>query len=336
MISEARLVAGTATGVGSLPHTDPHTAATTVVRLLPELPAVPELPKRDPREGLVARAAAAIEGIRVAPDGTVGLTGPVGRNSAIRPDLDDGFHLGVTTLLDVLAADDRHRPRSVKIQTVGPLTLGTALLTVGVAPREAFPLAARVASAWIEALEDRVATALPGVGVLAVLDEPALVIWRSHDGPIPREDATDVLSSVLAGMRATSGVHVCGVGDLRLVLDAGPRVVHFDVAALDLDDAAPLGRHLDADGWVAWGAVPTHGPVGEHPQPLWKGLVETWCELTNRGCDSARLRTQALVAPACGLAGHGVSQAERALALAHEIGNRVHLQVAAARLSVGA
>ena len=51
MISEARLVAGTATGVGSLPHTDPQAAASLVLRLLPELPALPELPKRDPRTG---------------------------------------------------------------------------------------------------------------------------------------------------------------------------------------------------------------------------------------------------------------------------------------------
>ncbi|MFM8973789.1 MAG: hypothetical protein ACKOOG_14415 [Actinomycetota bacterium] len=335
MISEARLVAGTATGVGSLPHSDPHAAAALVLRLLPELPPVPELPKRDPREGLVARSVSAIEGVRVAPDGTVGLVAPVGRSAPVRPDPDDGAHTGLAALLDAIAVAP-HRPRSVKVQTAGPLTLGLALVTAGVAPAEAFPLAARVASAWIAALEDRVATALPDTGVLAVLDEPALVVWREHDGPIPRDEATDVLSSVLAGIRATAGVHVCGAGDLRLALDAGPRVVHFDAAAFDLDDAAPLGRFLDAGGWVAWGAVPTHGPVGEHPQPLWKALVETWCELTQRGCDSARLRTQALVAPACGLAGHGVSQAERALGLAHDIGARVHYQVAAARLSVGA
>lgn len=333
MISEARLVAGTATGVGSLPHGNPEAAAELVLRFLPELPPAPELPKRDPREGLIARAAAAIDGVRVAPDGTIGLTAPVGRGSAVRPDPDAAA--GLTALLTAIDASGR-RPRSVKVQTVGPLTLGTALTVAGVAPTEAFPLAARTAAAWIAALEDRVARTLPGIGVLAMLDEPALVTFRDHDGPIARDDATDLLSSVLAGFRSTPGVHVCGRGDLRLVLDAGPRVVHFDVAALDLDDAAPLGRFLDAEGWVAWGAVPTHGPVGEHPQPLWKTLVETWCELTRRGCDSARLRTQALVAPACGLAGHGVSQAERALALTHELGSRVHCQVAAARLSVGA
>jgi len=48
------------------------------------------------------------------------------------------------------------------------------------------------------------------------------------------------------------------------------------------------------------------------------------------------LRAQALVAPACGLAGHGASQAERALMLAREIGDRVHDQAAATKLAVGA
>jgi hypothetical protein len=43
-----------------------------------------------------------------------------------------------------------------------------------------------------------------------------------------------------------------------------------------------------------------------------------------------------LVAPACGLAGHGESQAERALLLAREIGDRVHDHAAATKLAVGA
>jgi hypothetical protein len=69
---------------------------------------------------------------------------------------------------------------------------------------------------------------------------------------------------------------------------------------------------------------------------LWKTLVELWCALTRRGCDPLRLRRQALVAPACGLAGHGESQAERALLLAREIGNRVHDHAAATKLAIGA
>jgi hypothetical protein len=129
---------------------------------------------------------------------------------------------------------------------------------------------------------------------------------------------------------------VCGHGDLRIALDAGPDIVHLDVASLELDDAVAISRYLDGDGWIAWGAIPTQRPVGEQPQPLWKALLDAWCELTRRGCDPVQLRAQALVAPACGLAGHGASQAERAMLLAREIGNRVHDHAAATRLSVGA
>ena len=140
----------------------------------------------------------------------------------------------------------------------------------------------------------------------------------------------------IASVEAVSGVHACGRSDLRLALDAGPQMIHLDIAALDLDDAVALARYLDGGGWVVWGAIPTHRPVGEQAAPLWKALLDVWCELTRRGCDPVRLRQQALVAPACGLAGHGASQAERAMLLAREIGNRIHDHAAATKLSVGA
>ncbi len=227
-------------------------------------------------------------------------------------------------------------PKHVKVQVAGPLTLGVALVDAGMDAAHAFPLGARVARAWAAALAELISSRLPDAGLVCFFDEPALVCWRDAEGPIDREVATDLLSSALAACTGVSGVHVCGHGDLRLALDAGPQVAHFDVAALDLDDATALSRFLDGGGWIAWGAIPTHRPVGEHPQPLWKALLDAWCELTRRGCDPVQLRGQALVAPACGLAGHGVSQAERAMLLAREIGDRVHDQAAATKLAVGA
>jgi hypothetical protein len=224
----------------------------------------------------------------------------------------------------------------VKVQTVGPLTLGVALVDAGASAELAFPLASHVARAWARAIEELVSLSLPDATLVLFFDEPSLVCWRGGDGPIEREVAIDLLSTALAATRAVSGVHVCGRGDLRVALDAGPNIVHLDIAALDLDDALALSRYVDGDGWIAWGAIPTHRPVGEQPEPLWKALLDTWCELTRRGCAPIRLRAQALVAPACGLAGHGASQAERAMVLAREIGNRVHDHAAATKLSVGA
>ena len=69
---------------------------------------------------------------------------------------------------------------------------------------------------------------------------------------------------------------------------------------------ATLGRFLERGGWVAWGAVPTDRPVGTDADRLWRELADLWCDLVRAGCDPVRLRRQALVTPACGLACHGV------------------------------
>jgi hypothetical protein len=201
---------------------------------------------------------------------------------------------------------------------------------------DAFPLAGRLARAWAQAVQELVAEKLPDASLVLFYDEPALVSWRDDEPPLDREFATDLLSTALATVDAVTGVHVCGAGDLRLALDAGPRIVHFDVAELCLDDSIALARFLEGDGWIAWGAIPTHRPIGEQSAALWKTLLDMWCELTRRGCDPGRLRKQALVAPACGLAGHGESQAERAMLLAREIGQRVHDHAVATKLAVGA
>jgi hypothetical protein len=323
-----------ATAIGSLPHRDARAAAALVLRCIPELPAAPELPARTPLEGVIAQWAGAVPGVVVEPDGTLRVEGPIDPLAPVQPELSAAAHTGLLTFLDVAASAPRP-PARVKVQTVGPLTLGVALTQAGLSAETAFPLASRVARAWARALDECVADRLPDATLVTFFDEPALVLWHHADGPIDREVATDLLSSALAAARV-AGVHVCSRGDVRLALDAGPHVVQFDVATLDLDDAVPLGRFLDGGGWVGWGAIPTHRPVGEQPQPLWKALLDAWCELTRRGCDPVMLRRQALVTPACGLAGHGESQAERALLLAREIGDRVHDHAAATKLAVGA
>ena len=97
-----------------------------------------------------------------------------------------------------------------------------------------------------------------------------------------------------------------------------------------------LSTHLDTGGWIAWGAVPTDGPLGTTEERLWRSLAELWCELVQAGCDPVALRTQALVTPQCGLALHGESQAARVLELSARLADRVHDQAAATRFSLGA
>ena len=157
--------------------------------------------------------------------------------------------------------------------------------------------------------------------------------------PLGAEATIDLLSTGLAALEgvAVTGVHCCGPTDLRLVVAAGP-----DILAIPAEDdvvlpvANLLTSHIERGGWVAWGAIPTSKPLGTDADRLWRKLSLLWCDLVQAGADPTLLRARALVTPACGLAGHGVSQAARALRMTKTLSDRVADQAAATRLSVGA
>jgi hypothetical protein len=331
--SPTLLVPGLATGIGSLPHTDARAAADVVLRCLPELPAAPQLPSRDAREGLLAQWLGALPEVTVAEDATVTVAGV----SDARPEcvFDDDRHAGLLAFL-AAARTTSPAPVRVKLQVTGPLTLGIGLLAAGMPAARAFRRAAEVTRAWSSAVEELVCASLPDTQVLLFLDEPALVLWRRGDPPLDRESAIDVLSGALAAVDSVTGVHVCGDGDLALALEAGPQVLGVEVSDDLSRDAIALARFLDGDGWIAWGAIPTDRPVGEAADPHWRRLASVWCELTRRGCDPVSLRARGIITPACGLAGYGASQAERVLGIARELSARVHDQAVAARLTLGA
>ena len=329
------LSAGVATGIGSLPHHDPMAAAASSMRWLPGLPAVPQLPARTPLEGMIAQWVRALPEVVLAADGTIERLDLSMLDAPIVCTFDKTAHGGLLAFLTHVHAQPKP-PAIVKAQVTGPLTLGIALTEAGLPASVAFERAGILARSWARALEHIVAERLPGTELVLFFDEPGLVAFRDGQAPIDRERATDLLSGALAEPTCVVGVHVCGAGELRIALDAGPQILGVEVSPTLLAHAAGLGRHMEGDGWIAWGAVPTHRPVGEQATPLWKNLIDCWCELTRRGCDGLRLRQQALVTPACGLAGHGASQAERAMRLAREIGDRIHDQAAATKLTVGA
>src|SRR5690606_16485252 len=100
--------------------------------------------------------------------------------------------------------------------------------------------------------------------------------------------------------------------------------------------AGSLAQFLERGGWVAWGVVPPDRPLGTTPELLWRQLSQLWCRLVQEGCDPVRLRTQAMITPACGLASHGVTQAEQVMEFCRVLAGRLHDQAIGVRLSVGA
>lgn len=333
---EIDLAPGTDTSIGSLPHRRADEAVAFVLARQSRLPAAPSLPQRSPLEGMVAQAAWGVPGVVVGPDGSLDL-----RLDQLDPEapLDDPdlagepFHTA-RVFLDAV----KGRTQPVKLQLTGPVTLGLALHAAGADAGRAFAVAGTAVRTRAAGLLRLAAERAPGTPLVIFLDEPGLTGLMHPEFPLDPEAAIDLTSGALAVLEhgAITGLHCCGPTDWRLVLQAGPQILS---APLDqgLERAAdPLGRFLDNGGWVAWGAVPTDEPIGSTPGRLWRQLSAVWCEMVQGGCDPVLLRTQSLVTPACGLATHGVTQAERVLSLTRQVAARLHDQALGVRLSVGA
>ncbi len=331
------LAVGLSTGIGSLPHCDPGEAVEFALRHAPRLPFAPSLPARSRREGMIAQAASGIAGIDVTPDGAL-----VFEERDIDPEaplLDPFFtsdaYVGLRAFLTAVA--DNTGP--IKVSLTGPVTLGVALHAAGLDTDLAFRVAGATTRARARALLDLVEQRVPQSHLVMFVDEPSLVALTERTFPIGPLEAIDLVSGTLADIetRATAGLHCCGAADWKLLVQSGPQILSLPVdgGRADLAGGA-LADFLERGGWIGWGAVPTDRPVGSTVERLWRQLSLLWCDLVGAGCDPARLRTQALITPACGLATHGVTQAEQVMEFATSIAERLHDQAIGARLSVGA
>jgi len=331
-----RLPLGLATGIGSLPHFDPAEAVDFALRHNPRLPAAPALPARSRREGMIAQAADGIAGISVGLDGSLAVApaeldpeAPLGGAGFAG----DAF-IGLRAFLNAVT----DRPGPLKVSVTGPVTLGVALHAIGVDAELAFRIAGAAVRERAAGLLALVHQRVPQAQVVAFVDEPSLASCTHPGFPIAPLDAIDLVSSALATLesRAITGLHCCARADWRLLLQSGPQILSAPVEAGLEAAGGTLADYLEHGGWVAWGAVPTDRPIGSTVDRLWRRLSLLWTELVGQGCDPVRLRTQAMITPACGLARHGITQAEQVMGYTTRLAQRLHDQAIGVRLSVGA
>jgi methionine synthase II (cobalamin-independent) len=330
------LPTGLATGIGHLPHFDPSDAVEFVLRHSPKLPFAPALPARSRREGMVAQAAAGVPGLTVLENGSLEIN-----REAIDPEapLDhDVFsgdaYVGLRAFLTAVA--DRDGP--IKVSVTGPVTFGMALHAAGLDADLAFRLAGSVVQKRIAAIVDHVLRRVPQAQIVVFVDEPAMGSLAEEGFPIGPTAGVDLVSGTMAIVEpiAITGLHCCTPADYRLLLGTGPRILSVPLDGGIERHSGLLGDFIDRGGWIAWGAVPTDGPVGTTVDRLWRRLSKLWSDLADEGCDPALLRTNALITPVCGLAHHGVTQAEHVMELTSQLAQRLQAQANGVRSSVGA
>ena len=327
---------GLSTSIGSLPHTDPRAAATFVLERQPRLPAAPSLPNRSGMERMIAQAAWGIPGVRVLPDGSLEVDDPAidPRSPLTDPGIDGEPFVALRAFLGAVAG----RRAPIKLQLTGPVTLGIALHSIGVPPRRAFAMAGAAVRARARSLLAAAQETAPMAPLVVFVDEPGLTAAMERGFPLDPNRTIDLVSSVLATLEphAVTGLHCCGRADWRVVLQTGPQILSLPLGAGAVEHPGAVSSFLERGGWVAWGAVPTTGPLGSTADRLWQQLSAEWCGLTQAGCDPVLLREQAMITPACGMATHDEAQADLIVSLTNQVARRLQTQTQGMRLTVGA
>jgi hypothetical protein len=326
-----------ATGIGSLPGTDPAEAMRLVFGELPGLPHLAELPARGPGTDLTGRTAALLI------DLPVELT-PTGWRFTGRPGRDLRRARGYLSAdLDALeeAAEGYQGP--LKIQACGPWTLAATIeLIRSQDPALADPGAiADLTASLAEGLAAHVAEVrkrVPGATIVLQLDEPGLPAVIAGEVPtasglnrLPVPDAADVetgLGSIISAARTFTVVHCCALPvPFVIIKRAGADGVGFDLGMVPRPEEDGLAEAVEAGLGILAGAVPATG-TARAPEPpaarqaaqavtaLWRRMG--WPVAAGGAAGPAGVTAQVVVTPACGMAGATPGYARAAMVSCRE------------------
>ncbi len=321
---------GVATGVGSWPGTDPREAAATIVGELPALAHLPELPARGVGSDMVGRASALLVDMQF--DTTTrgyrlsARPGSTARRAhdLLRTDLDALEEIWETAGLTGTG-------RTVKVQSVGPLTLaahlelanGHRVLTDSGAVRD-------LTESLAEGLRNHGAEVGKRLGadIVVQLDEPSLgaVLEGSLRGAsvlntvraVPEPEALSILDTVVTAQTGPVLIHCCAAPPpLPFLRGSAAAAIGFDMTTVATGNLDAIGELLDAGKYLAVGLVPTSAPP---TPPSWRGLAEPGVRLVDRlGFPRRTLTDRILVTPTCGLGAAPLTWARRALDLSREV-----------------
>ncbi len=319
---------GSATGIGSMPGTDPEQATRIVVDELPDFPFLPELPDRGPGADLIGRTAALLVDIPV--ETTTG-----GWRIAERPGrVMRAAQSMLSSDLDALEEQLAGYEGPLKISLAGPWTLAAGIelpRTLNPALSDAGAvndLTASLAEATRAHVAD-VAKRVPGATLIVQLDEPALTAVVNGEVPtasglsrIAAPDKTVVserLQAVLAAAGSYTAVHCCASHvPFSIIMAARPDAISFDLSQVRREDGDLIAEIADTGKGIFAGAVRTILPRNTKDDPpvqTARNILRFWRAL---GMNPAQAARQIVITPACGLAGASPTRAVEALAHSRE------------------
>lgn len=347
---------GSATGIGSLPHTDVEAALSLIFTSFPDAPHWPQLPARGQAEGFVRQHLYALEKLGVLqikgsspffcdtgddwPEKMehfydLSLQAEEGAEGALDyfampEEAAEGFYsfLDKWSLLEGSAP-----PRYIKGQISGPLSLGLQLTGGGQTAAFYHPELREMITRNLCLLARSQVRALKRFSrpVLVFIDEPALLSYgQSNYISLSREHIQDSLREVIHAITAEgayAGVHCCSGVDWSVLFELPLHVVNFDAYNYFpslLVYSEELQAFLQRGGCLGWGIVPTAPEIEtEDSDRLWQIFARDIDRLCKKGVTEGLLREQCMLTPSCGAAVLTVPQAEKVYRLTAELRKRL-------------
>src|SRR5689334_20285728 len=330
-----------------MPGTDPAEAMRIVAGELPDFPHLPELPDRGPGADLTGRTAALLVEIPVE-------VTPRGWRLAERPGRDLARARSMlSTDLDVMeeVLDGFRGP--LKIQLCGPWTLAATLelprtLNVAIAdPGAVADLTASLAEGAAAHVAE-IAKRVPGARIVVQLDEPALAAVAGGEvptasglsrlRPVEAETLRERLAQVIAGTGKYTVIHSCSAAvPFGIIRTAGAHAVSFDLSQLRRGEEDGVAEAAEAGLGLLTGVMPAvpgpdagttrpAGPTGAvapgdgsaEARQAAERVIRLWSRL---GLPLETCPEQAVITPACGLAGASPGQARTLLTRCREAGS---------------
>jgi methionine synthase II (cobalamin-independent) len=333
-----------ATGIGSLPLTDPDAAVALIQRYLPEAPIWPQLPKRSLLEQMGAQYSGALPGIvrdearqRFYFDTSRDLNAELTLffEHYLKKDyeffgLSAEFAAGFHAFLRTLEKNPPSRVRFLKGHVTGPLTAGISYKDEqgrDIIHHEGL-FDAVVKNLAMNAAWQVVRLGRFGKPVIIFLDEPAMETLGSAFSPAAANLVAEKLDEIIEAIHDTggiAGIHCCGNADWPLIFNTKVDIVNFD--AYDYLERvllypAEIRAFIARGGALAWGIVPTSLST-ETADSLVEKLENGVASLESAGVPRVTTLRQSIITPSCGLGSLTPERAEAVLKLTLEISERL-------------
>lgn len=311
------------TGIGSLPFTSVERALDSSFRL--DIPYLPQLPSRDPREFMLAQTLEGMPGIVVEEQGSIVFDADAWKKGRAR--WDDLLYEATThdvvapflptpefvsawqPFLDRVAAEKKP---IAKVQLAGPMTLEWTLRDASGQLPPALALEHMSRTILVRALAMIDAVKATGAEPVIFLDEPGLYAFsKSQPHHLLMMQGLRIILMACKKRGARVGLHCCSDADWAALIGLGTDVVAID-AGLSLGSLLRAGEPLVT--WAATGGRVGLGiiPTAQRDEPLPSAdkllgqlaaqLAQLEKYFATRASLFEKILQRSLLTPACGLA----------------------------------